>query len=257
MSRSLTRVVLFGSLMCLIGAVAFAQTTSTTTTDTKKFEVISVEGNTLVVKLPEGTRELSVPDDFRFTVDGQPLSVHELKPGMSGTAVITTRTKSTPVTATEIKNGEVVMASAGAIFVRTPDGQVRSFTQSDVDKRGVSIVRDGRPAKVADFRQGDRLTATIVTSKPPRVVTEKEVQATIAAANKPEPAPQAAAPTPAPSPAPRAAAPVAPPSPSPEPAQQQARALPKTAGTQPTIVLIGLASLLLGAMLTIGRRLAS
>src|SRR5262245_995327 len=267
MSRSLTRVVRFSALLCLIGAVAFAQTTSTTTTDTKKFEVISVEGNTLVVKLPEGTRELTVPDDFRFTVDGQPLSVHDLKPGMSGTAVITTRTKSTPVTATEVRNGEVVMASAGTIFVRTPDGQVRSFNQSDVDKRGVTIVRDGQPAKVRDFRQGDRLTATIVTTKPPRVVTEKEVQATLAAANKPA-APAAAAssaaaqapapaPAPAPSPAPRAAAPAAPPSPSPEPQQQVARALPKTAGSEPMMALIGLASLLLGAMLTIGRRLTS
>jgi LPXTG-motif cell wall-anchored protein len=242
--------------MCLIGAVAFAQTTSTTTTDTKKFEVIAVEGNTLVVKLPEGTRELSVPDDFRFTIDGQPMSVHELKPGMSGTAVITTRTKSTPVTATEVKNGEVVMASGGTIYVRTPDGQVKAFTQSDVDKRGIKIVRDGKPAQVTDFHQGDRLSATIVTSKPPRVVSEKEVQATLAAANSPAPA--AAAQTPAPSAAPRAAAPAAPRAAAPaapEPAQQVARTLPKTASAQPVITLAGLASLLLGAVLTIRRRL--
>jgi hypothetical protein len=43
-----------------------------------------VDGNTLVVKLPEGTREISVPDDFKFIVDGQPMTVKELKPGMSG-----------------------------------------------------------------------------------------------------------------------------------------------------------------------------
>jgi len=254
MSRALTRVALLAALMCLMGAVAFAQApTTTTTTETKTFDVISVKGNTLVVKLPEGTRELTVPDDFRFTVDGQQMSVHELKAGMTGTANITTRTKVTPVTVTEVKNGQVVMASGSNIWVRTPDGQVRHFSQSDVDARGANLVREGKPAKLSDFREGDQLTATIVTTKPPRIVTEKEVQATLAQ----KPASPAAAATPAPaqaaSPAPRAAAPpAAPPS---EPAPQVARALPKTAGMQPLIGVVGLASLLLGVALTIRRRM--
>src|SRR5262245_6798378 len=157
------------------------------------------------------------------------------------------------------------MAGGGSIFVRTEDGQVRSFTQGDVDKRGVTIIREGQPAKVSDFRQGDRLSATIVTTKPPRVVTEKEVAAALA---KP-PAPAAAAAPAAAPPAPRApssaaapaAAPPAPRAPSsaaaqaPAEPQQQARALPKTAGTDPLIALIGLTSLLLGATLAMRRRL--
>src|SRR5688572_8303654 len=227
MFRSLTRVALIAVLMCLVGAVTFAQTTTTTLTENKKFEVVSVDGNTLVVKLPEGTREISVPDDFRFIVNDQPLSVKELKPGMAGMATITTRTKSTPVTVTEVKNGEVVMAGGGSIFVRTPDGQVRAFTQSDVDKRGVKIMRQGKPAQVSDFRQGDQLSATIVTTRPPRVVTEKEVQATLAAAKTA--APPAATPAPAPSAPPAAAQAERPPA---EPAPQVARTLPKTAGSQ-------------------------
>jgi hypothetical protein len=256
MSRSLARVAPLGVLMCLIAAVSFAQTTSTTSTENKKFEVISVDGNTLVVKLPEGTREISVPDDFRFTVDGKQMSVHELKPGMNGMATITTRTKSTPVTVTEVRNGEVVMAGGGSIFVRTDDGQVRSFTQGDVDKRGVKIIREGQPAKVSDFRQGDRLSATIVTSKPPRVVTEKEVQAALAKPAAPAAAAAPAAPPPAPS-APRAPAAQAPPAPAPaEPAAPQtARSLPKTAGSEPLIALIGVLSLLLGATLAMRRGL--
>src|SRR6185503_15545804 len=247
MSRSLARVAPIGVLMCLISAVTFAQTTTTTLTENKKFEVVSVDGNTLVVKLPEGTREISVPDDFKFIVDGQPMTVRELKPGMAGMATITTRTKSTPVTVTEVKNGEVVMAGGGSIFVRTPDGQTKAFTQSDVDKRGIKIVRDGKPAQVSDFRQGDQLSATIVTTKPPRVVTEKEVQAALA---KPA-APSAAAAAPR---APAAQAAPAAPAPA-EPAPQTARALPKTASAQPLIALIGLSSLLLGLTLTIRRRL--
>jgi hypothetical protein len=253
MSRSLIRVVLIGMLMYLVGAATFAQTTSSTLTENKKFEVISVDGNTLVVRLPEGTREITVPDDFKFMVNGQSMSVHELMPGMAGIATITTRTKSTPVTVTEVKNGQVVIVSGSSISVRTPDGQVKAFTQSDVDKRGVKILRDGKPAQLSDFRQGDQISATIVTSGPPRVVSEKEVEATLARKPAPPaaptPAPRAAAPTPAPP----AAAQAAPPPP--EPAPQVARALPKTAGSQPLIGLIGLASLLFGAMLTLRRGL--
>ena len=207
MSRVMSRVVLTaGTLVCL-AAGAWAQVTSTAS-ETKNFEVIAVDGNQLVVNLPEGTREITVPAGFLFNIDGKQMSVQELKPGMKGTATITTKTTVTPVTVTEVKNGQVVIASGGAIYVRT-SGDVKMFTQGDVDKRGVKIMRGGKPAAVSDFRAGDTLTATIITSKPPQIVTEKEVQATLARA---EPA---AAPRPAPAAAPPAAAPpaAAPPAP--------------------------------------------
>ena len=149
---------------------------TTTSAETKTFEVLAVDGNQLVVRLPEGTRELTVADDFRFNIDGQQLSVRQLKPGMKGTATITTRTTVTPVTVTEVKNGTVVVRSGSTIIVRTDEG-VRSFSQGEIDKRGIKIMRSGKPAQVSDFREGERITATIITSQPPRVLTEKEVQA--------------------------------------------------------------------------------
>ena len=106
--------------------------------ETKSFEVLAVDGNQLDVKLPEGTRELTVPDDFRFTVNGQQLSVHQLKPGMKGTATITTRTTVTPVTVTEVKNGTVVVRSSAGIIVRTDEG-VKSFTP---ERRGQARSED-------------------------------------------------------------------------------------------------------------------
>ena len=180
MSSVMVRAVLAAALVCATAGVSQAQTTSTAT-ETKSFEVLAVEGRTLVVRLPEGTRELTVPDDFRFTVNGQPLSVQQLKVGMKGTATVTTKTTVTPVTVTEIKNGTVAMQTGSSIIVRTDEG-IKSFTQGDIDKRGVKIIRSGQPAQVSDFREGDRLSATIITSKPPTVVTEKEVQATLATA---------------------------------------------------------------------------
>ena len=197
MTRSLIRLM----LGCMLVGVTATATQAQATTETKKFQVIAVEGNQLVVKLPEGTRELTVPDDFRFTVDGQQLSVHQLKPGMAGTATITTRTTLVPVTVTEVKNGTVMHTMGTSIIVRTSD-EIKMFSQSDIDKRGVKIMRGGQPASISDFRVNDKLTATIVTTMPPKVLTEKEVAATLAkagpaAASAPAPAPGASSPAPA------------------------------------------------------------
>src|SRR4029453_7823270 len=129
MRREIVRVVLSGALLCLTAAVPMAQTT--TTSETKKFQIIAVEGNQLVVKLPEGTRELTVPDDLQFNIDGKMLSVRELKPGMAGTATITTKTTTVPVTVTEVKNGTVMQASGSTIIVKTDQG-FKSFSQGDI-----------------------------------------------------------------------------------------------------------------------------
>ena len=223
--------------------------------ETKKFQIISVDGNVLVVKLPEGTREMAVADDFRFNVDGKMLSVHELKPGMSGSATITTRTTTTPVVVTEIKNGTVMQNMGTSILVRTDTG-MKMFSQADIDKRGIKIWRDGKLAEISDFRANDKLTATIVTSKPPQVMTEREVQATLAKSGGAAAAP-AAAPAPAaaaPAPAPAAAAPS---SGAASTAGSAPRSLPKTASPLAAVGLTGLISLLTGLGLTVARRRAS
>jgi len=247
MTRATSRVVLAAVVVCLTAVVSQAQTT-TTATQTKAFEVIAVDGNTLVVNLPEGTRELKVADDFRFMINGKPMSVRELTPGMKGTATITTATTVTPVTVTEVKNGTVQATSGTSIIVRTPEG-IKSFTQGDIDKRGVKIMRNGKPAGISDFRTGDNLSATIITSRPPTVMTQQQVDATLAAAAAPAaPRPAAAAPAPA----------------APPPASQQAsaapqqaaapRTLPSTASSWPLLALASIMSLVMGLTLTIARR---
>jgi LPXTG-motif cell wall-anchored protein len=240
MSRAVARLVLAAVAVLFVAAgIAPAQTT----TETKNFEVIAVQGNDLVVKLPEGTKELTVPDDFRFTVDGQQLSVHDLKPGMKGTATVTTRTTLHPVTVTEVKNGTVRQVSGPTIIVQTAEGY-KMFTEGDVDKRGVKIMRNGQPAELSDFRAGDKLSATIITEMPPRVVTEKEVSATLARAESGAASPPAKAHA---APAPSSAAM--------EPAAE-GKHLPKTASPLPLVGLVGLTALLAGAGLTLRRRLA-
>jgi LPXTG-motif cell wall-anchored protein len=261
MSRIASRASLAGVFVCVVASLAWSQT-PTSTTQTKDFEVIAVNGNTLVVQLPEGTRELTVPDSFRFTVNGQPMSVRELQPGMRGTATITTTTKTTPVTVTEVKNGEVVMTGPSTIYVRT-GGEVKAFSESEITRRGVKLTKDGRPAQLSDFRPGDRLSARIVTSAPPKVVTEQEVQATLA--RTAPPATRAAATPPAASAAPAATPPPAPaatagqsgagaPPPEPAPSSAGARTLPRTASHLPSVGLIGFTALGIAAILSVRRR---
>lgn len=257
MTRAAFRVWLAGAFVCLTAAVTVAQ--PTTTTETKKFRVIAVEGSQLVVSLPEGTRELTVPADFRFNVDGKMLSVNELKAGMSGTATITTKTTMIPVTVTEVKNGTVMQTMGTSILVRTEDNTMKMFSQADIDKRGVKIWRDGKPAEISDFRANDRLSATIVTTKPPRVLTEKEVQATLArsgggagaGAGAPAAAGGGAAAKPAPSGGATAAAPAAGAAAT---SGAEPRKLPRTASPMPLVGLAGLASLVAGLGLTALRR---
>ncbi len=214
-------------LLATVLALPFAgapQAQTTTTTEVNKFEILAVDGNNLVVRNEKGTNEYVVPDDFRFTVDGKKLSVKELKPGMKGTATVTTKTTITPLTVTEIKEGTVVSATEYTVNVRSSEG-VRRFTQSQLDDRGVQILKEGRIIRIRDLRQGDQITATIFSKAPPVVLTETEVQATLAAAAPATPA--AAAPTQAATAAPPAAAPPA----TPEPVKAAPASPPAAEGT--------------------------
>ena len=122
------------------------------------------------------------------------------------------------------------MQTGTSIIVRTDEG-LKSFTQGDIDKRGVKIIRNGQPAQVSDFRDGDRLSATIITSLPPTIVTEKEVQAT------PSTTTASATPT--------------------GQASGAARTLPKTATARPMLGLASVLALAAGLALTLRRRYVS
>jgi trimeric autotransporter adhesin len=172
----LSRGVVGMAIMVLAASVAAAQTT--TTSEVRAFEVVSVSGNTLVVKEAGGTREYTVPDDFRFDIGGKQVPVSALTPGMSGKATFTTRTTYKPVHVTEVKQAEVIQASANSLLVRGADG-FHMYAIGDVEKRGITIMRDGKPVEFSDLRKGDRLSATIVTEGPPRAITSTEVEAVL------------------------------------------------------------------------------
>jgi hypothetical protein len=240
--RNVLIVALGIAIAGLAGATVSAQTT-TTGTEFKTFEVLVVDGNRVVVRGDNGvTQEITVPDDFRLTVDGNPVAARDLKPGMKGIARITTTTTVTPVSVTEVKKGKVLKVAGSSIIVRT-DNDTRMFTQDEVNKRGVRINgRDGKPIQFSDLREGYELTATIVTQGPPHIMTQREVDAALASVPAP---PRADAPARVASTNPTPSGTV-PPTPAPR--------LPKTAGPLPLFNLVGTAALVLAGILRTRRR---
>lgn len=176
--RSLSAFIMAVVLGLAFAGAATAQTTSKV--DVRNFEVISVDGDRLVVRDERGTNELTVPPDFRFTVNGKKMSVSELKPGMKGTATVTTKTTVTPVFVTQVKDGVVLKAGPSTVEIRDDQGVRRRFTQDQLDQRGMQIIKDGTVIRVGQLREGDTFTAVLVTKAAPVVLTEKDVQATTA-----------------------------------------------------------------------------
>ena len=228
-------MALVPSVALLLASTALAQSTSTTSTE-------AVDGNKVLYKAAYGSvKEVIVPSDFVLTVDGNRVTVHDLKPGMKGTAVITTKTTTVPVTVTQIKDGEVLAVSGNTIIVRTKEGN-KKFTTQDVRDRNITVYKEGAPVELSQLRVGDRLSATIVTKHPPVVMTERQVKA---AMHSPAPAPMAASSEPAPAAEPAAA---------PAPETKMAKKLPKTGSDLPLVALLGGLFLTVGLGLSIERR---
>ncbi len=55
-------------------------------------EVVKVVGNTLIYNEDGKNKQVQPPKDFKFTVEGQPVGITELRPGMKLTATIVTET---------------------------------------------------------------------------------------------------------------------------------------------------------------------
>jgi len=189
----------------------------------RNFEIIAVDGNHLILRDERGTSDYFVPADFVFTVDGKKMTVADLKAGMKGQATVTTTTTITPVVVTELRSGTVLGTGFNSVMVLDrADGVRKKFTQDQLNARGLQIFKDGKVIPISQLNKGDEITATVISQRPPEVVTEREVEATLAQAQAPaktdaapamksEPTAAKTESTPAKTDAPAAAAPPTPP----------------------------------------------
>src|ERR1700685_1353290 len=135
-------------------------------------EVVLVSGNDLIVKRDDGQIEHfpNVPDSARVTVDGQQLSVHDLKPGMKLQRTITTTTTPKTITTVETVTGTVWhVTPPTSVILRLEDGTNQQFRIP----RGQKFMINGRETDARDLRRGMTITATRVVEEPIRVVDQQ------------------------------------------------------------------------------------
>jgi len=226
--------MVLGLALCLVAGAAVAQET---TIDIRQGEVLSVYGNTFVVRGPMGVWEITASDDFRFEMDGKQLSVHDLRPGMPITAVVKTVQKPVEVTATEVRSAEVLHTSGHTIVVRNDKGEIKKFTAKDMAAANLVIYRENKAVDPTTLRKGDKVSATLVTKQPPTTMTTQELNVYVQ--NPPPPPPP---PRPKPKPVTVVRKPV--------PAQ-----LPATGSRLPIVALVGGIFLAAGLGLTLTRKL--
>jgi LPXTG-motif cell wall-anchored protein len=224
--------------------------------------VQDVSGNDLIVKMSNGSiREFHVPESRVFNIDGKQLTVHDLKPGTTLSATVTTTI--TPVTdrTTTIGTGKVWYVAGNTVILTLPNGENKMYTVNDSYKFTV----DGQPASVHDLRKGMTISAVkIVESERTEIATNTDVTghfpvkaadtSTIAPTPRPARTTTATvAPTPAPAPTTPAvtASPTTPSTSSADRTAPEPEALPKTASSVPLLGLLGI--VLVGAGLTVRR----
>jgi hypothetical protein len=212
--------------------------------------VVFVEGNKLAVRMAGGgLRNFDVPESRRFVVDGKELTVQELKPGTTLTAIVKTTTTSITERTTTIGTGKVWFVSGNTVIVTLPNNENRSYKVTESYRFNV----EGKPASVHELRKGMTISAQKIVEEP-RTEMASNVVVTGHAPPPPEPVKMATTPT-APEPQRPAPTPTRASSPAPTPTRAASRApapvveraeaslpahLPKTASEIPLIGLIGL-----------------
>jgi hypothetical protein len=178
-----TRALLVFSVaaVCLtltLSMSAQVQTTTTTTsgkatvtTQVKRGEIVFVSGNSVVVKMDDGTLRHfdNVPDSARVTVNGQQLGVHDLKVGMIVEKTITTTT--TPETITTVKSvtGKVWFINPPSTVILTmEDGKNQEFKIPNGQKFNV----DGQMVDAWGLKKGMIVNATKVVEAPATVIAQ-------------------------------------------------------------------------------------
>jgi hypothetical protein len=178
-ARKLSCALAVGACLLLATAMMAQVKSETTTTQgqptvetkTQRGEVVHVSGNDLLVKTEDGELKLfsNVPDSVKVDVDGQQLSIHELKPGMKLQRTITTTTTPQTVQTVQTVNGTVWSVNAPrSVILTLEDGTNQQFRIPEGQKFSVN----GEEVDAFHLKKGMRISATRVVTVPESVVAE-------------------------------------------------------------------------------------
>ena len=141
-----------------------------------------------MVKMEDGTiRHFpNIPDSARVTVNGQQLSIHDLKPGMKLQRTITTTTTPRTVTTVQTVTGRVWHVSPPlSVILTMENGQNQSFKIPKDQKFEVN----GQMVDAFGLKKGMKVTATKITEAPETIVAQqKTVTGTMPTPPAPPPA---------------------------------------------------------------------
>src|SRR3974390_844607 len=249
---SLSAAVIFSLISVVVDAQVKTSSSAesdqaTTTTQVERGEVVSVNGNDLIVKMEDGLLRHfpNVPESARVTVDGQELGVHDLKPGMKLQRTITTTTTPKTITTVQTVTGKVWYVNPpNSVILTMENGQNQQFKIPNGQKFDI----DGKTVDAFGLKKGMNVKATKIVEVPDTVVAQRK---SVSGSMPP-------APTPPPADMPLLIATKEPVSDAP-PATPTAQAtpvpakLPKTASVWPLIGFIGLALISLSLLLKIVR----
>jgi RNase P/RNase MRP subunit p29 len=194
-------------------------------------EIVYVSGNSLVVKMEDGTMRHfdNVPETTTITVDGKQLNVHQLQPGMKVERQTITTTTPRMITTVQTVTGTVWQVHPpNMVILRLEDGTNQQFKIP----KGQKFTINGQEMDAFGLRKGMKVDAQKVVEEPETVVTQQIKRTGTAPPPPPAPKPDVpmlvASEPPTPAPVETAAA---------EPAPTK---LPKTASDLPLIGLLGL-----------------
>ena len=209
-------------------------------------EIIYVNGNSVVIKMEDGTLRHfdNVPDSVTFMVDGKPVNIHSAKVGMKVEKQTITSTTPRVVTTVETVTGKVWQVTPPSRVILTLDnGENQEFKIP----QGQKFVIDGRETDAWGLKKGMRVSAQRVTEVPETVVAQEVKRTGIAP--PPPPAPKEDVPLLVVVARPIPAAPVQTASAEPaKPAEPAPKKLPRTASDLPLVGLIGICLCILSLM---------
>lgn len=219
---------------------------STVATSVERGEVVYVQGNTLVVKMEDGTlRDFrNVSESARIMVNGKELGIHDLKVGMKLEKTVTTTTTPQTITTVQTVTGRVRdVTPPKSVMLTLEDGTNQRFTIPKDQKFNV----DGQMVDAWGLKKGMKVSATkVVEESANSVHLQSQVSGSMPPPSPPPPDQPILIAVAPPPPSPTAEVAPAPPR---RPAE-----LPKTASMLPLIGLLGISSLLLSLGLRIVRR---
>jgi RNase P/RNase MRP subunit p29 len=242
-SRTILRCLLGGGALC----IAFSLTASgqvqtqtkaeavgapTKTVTVERGEIVYVSGNSVVIKMEDGTLRHfdNVPESTTVTVDGKQLNVHQVQPGMKIERQVITTTTPRMITTIKTVTGTVWHVSPPTSVILTlENGKNQQFKIP----KGQIFTVDGQQTDAWGLKKGMKIDAQQVIEQPETVVAQ-EIKRT-GTAPPPPPAPRPDVAILILVPAPAAPAPVETAAAEPAPAK-----LPKTASNLPQIGLLGL-----------------